>query len=168
MNSIKECWDTNLFVSFLNDSPQEKGKVDIVETLIKRCQKPKSNIIIVVSTIVISEVQPRDQYNQEHWDIVQDLFFTARHFIKVQVVTPKIAQVASMLRAQYEKMHLADAIIMATASLEDCAILYTCDGSGKKPDPYDMLKFNGISVVQGKPPLNISIPKMPIDAQLPL
>ena len=63
MNLVKEYWDSCLWISYLNDLPEEKDKVDIIDTLIRKAQKPNSNILIVVSTIVLAEIQPRDNYN---------------------------------------------------------------------------------------------------------
>ena len=144
---FKEYWDTCLFISYLNDKPEEKDKVDIIEAFIRNAKKPTSNIL-----------------NQE----LRELFYVVRHFIKVQTVTPKIADEVSKLRTSYSSLELADAIHMVTASLEDCNILYTFNGDATRRRPNDILSFNGKSVVEGKPPLNIKIPQMPLDSQLPL
>jgi len=166
---IKEYWDTCLFISYLTDKPEEKDKVDIIEALIKNAQKTTSNILIVVSTIVLCELQPRDTYNQLHYQELRELFYVARHFVKVQVLTPKIADEVSKLRTTYgNSLQLCDAIHMVTASLEDCNVLYTFDGDAGRRRPNDILSFDGKSIIDGKPPLKIKIPEMPIDSQLPL
>ena len=166
---IKEYWDTCIFISYLNDKPEEKNKVDIIEAFIRHAEKPTSNILIVVSTIVLCELQPRDTYNQLHYQELRELFYTARHFIKVQGLTPKIADEVSKLRTIHgNSLDLADAVHMVTASLEDCNVLYTFNGDAARRRPKDILSFNGVSVIEGKPPLNIKIPQMPLDSQLPL
>lgn len=166
---IKEYWDTCLFISYLNDKPEEKDKVDIIEAFIRNAEKPSSNILIVVSTIVLCELQPRDAYSQLHYQELRELFYMARHFIKVQAVTPKIADEVSKLRTEHGKaLALTDAVHMVTASLEDCSVLYTFNGGAARRRPKDILSFDGVSIIEGKPPLNIRIPQMPLGSQLPL
>jgi len=165
---IKEYWDTNLFISYLNDKPEEKDKVDIIETFIRKAEKASSNILIVVSTIVLCELQPRDTYNQLHYQELRELFYTARHFIKVQALTPRIADEVSKLRTEHKGLALTDAIHMVTASLEDCSVLYTFNGDSNRRRPTDMLSFDGVSIIEGKPPLNVKIPEMPLGSQLRL
>ena len=166
---IKEYWDTNLFICYLNDKAEEKSKVDIIETFIRNAEKPTSNILIVVSTIVLCELQPRDTYNQLHYEEIHELFYTVRHFIKVQALTPKIADEVSKLRTEHgNALALTDAIHMVTASLEDCSILYTFNGDSIRRRPKDMLSFDGVSIIEGKPPLNIKVPQMPLDSQMRL
>ena len=111
--------------------------------------------------------QPRDNYNQLHWYVVRQLFYTARHFIKVQVLTPKIADMASHLRVEHEQMQLPDAINIATAALEGCSVLYTFDGTGNRRRPHDLLSYNGIVLASGYPPLSIKVPEIPSNSQLP-
>ena len=164
---IKEYWDTCLFISYLNDKPEEKSKVDIIEALIRNAEKATTNILIVVSTIVLCELQPRDSYNQLHYHELRELFYTARHFIKVQTLTPKIADEVSKLRTTHSNvLRLPDAIHMVTASLEDCSILYTFDGDANRRRPKDILSFDGVPIIEGKPPLKVKIPQMPLDSQL--
>ena len=168
MNLVKEYWDSCLWISYLNDLPEEKGKVDIIDILIRKAQKPNSNILIVVSTIVLAEIQPRDNYNQIHYQEIREMFYKARHFIKVQAVTSPIADIASQFRTNNPNVNLFDAIQMSTAALEGCHVLYTLDGSGQRQRPYDILKFNGVVMAPGLPPLNIQVPVMPPDSQLSL
>ncbi len=78
MNLVKEYWDSCLWISYLNDLPEEKDEVDIIDTLIRKAQKPNSNILIIVSTIVLAEIQPRDNYNQIHYQEIRELFYKAR------------------------------------------------------------------------------------------
>lgn len=168
MSLTKEYWDACLFIAYLNDKSEEKDKVDIIETLLRNAQRSDSNILIVVSTIVLAEVQPRDDYNPLHYQQIREMFYTARRFIKVQAVTPRIADVASNLRTKNVGIGLADAIHIATAGLEQCYVLYTFNGTSERKRRNDLLSFNGITVAPGLPPLHIKEPTVPPDSQLPL
>ena len=167
--TIKEYWDSCLFISYLEDKYEDRDKVNVIETLLRRAGKPNSNLLIVVSTIVLAEIQYRDQYNQDHYQEIRQLFYTARHFIKVQVLTPRIADETSKLRNQYgSPLALTDAIHLVTATLEGCNIVYTFDGDAFRKRPCDLLSFNGKQIISGYPALNVSVPILPPNSQLPL
>ena len=102
-----------------------------------------------------------------HYQELRELFYTARHFIKVQALTPKIADDVSKLRTEHgNNLQLCDAVHMVTAASEDCSVLYTFDGDANRRRPKDILTFDGVSIIEGKPPLKVKIPQMPLNSQM--
>lgn len=160
----KEYWDTCLFIAFLKNSDDEQEDVNIIDALIRKAKKGDSTII--VSTFVIAEIRRRSIYDEGHWRIVKDIFFTNRPYVRLVSLNPRLADLASTIGAQHDMISPADAVHVATALSERVDVFYTLDGKrehGKRRNK-DLLSFNGLI---GNPPLRIEPPRMPLHTQLP-
>jgi predicted nucleic acid-binding protein len=162
----KEYWDTCLFITYLQDKPDEKEFVDIVDALLRGASQ-KNERLIVISTMVLAEIRPSDIYNEFYWAVIRDLFYTNRPYIKVQALTPRLADLASTIGADFNNLSPMDAVHIATALSEKVDVFYTLDGlhqHGKRRTS-DILDYDEKI---GKPPLKIKVPIMPLNAQLML
>lgn len=159
----KEYWDSCLFISYLNNLKDEKDIANIVDILIQKAQK--SEILIVLSTLVLAEVRPRESYNEYHWDTVKDLFYTNRSYIRIIAVTPRISELSTRIAVDYPKLTVPDSIHVATAWSEKVSVMLTLDGDkdNVRRRSGDLLNYDGKI---GNPPLNIKSPTIPIDSQL--
>ena len=54
-----EYWDTCLFIAYLKNSHDEQPAVEAIDALIRSAQPPVSARLIVVSTMVLAELQYR-------------------------------------------------------------------------------------------------------------
>jgi predicted nucleic acid-binding protein len=162
----KEYWDTCLFITYLQNRPDEKDDVDVVDALIRGASQ-KNERLIIVSTLVLAEVRPKDIYEPFHWAVIRDLFYTNRPYIKVQVLTPRLADLASGIGGNLSNLSPADAVHIATAISEKVDVFYTFDGKHEhgKRRTTDILDYDGKI---GSPPLKIKVPEMPLNAQLSL
>lgn len=162
----KEYWDTCLFITYLQNKKEEKDIVDIVDALLRGASQ-KNERLIVISTLVIAEIRPTNIYEPFHWAVVRDLFFTNRPYIKVQVLTPRLAELASSIGGEHNNLSPADSVHIATALSENVDVFYTLDGfheRGKRRSS-DILDHDGKI---GKPALKIKVPVMPLNTQLQL
>lgn len=121
----KEYWDTCLFIAYLKDSTEERAAVEIVDALLRSAQAGERQII--VSTMVLAEVQRRETYSEAHWRIVRDIFYTNRAYIRVVVLNPRLADLASSI-GQEQNLTPPDAVHIATALSEKVDVLLTLDG----------------------------------------
>ena len=115
--------------------------------------------------MVLAEIRPKDVYDSFHRDVVRDLFYTNRPYIKVQALTPRLANLASTIGGEHNNLSPADTVHIATALSEKVDIFYTLDGSHEhgKRRKTDILDYDGKI---GKPPLKIKVPVMPLNSQL--
>jgi predicted nucleic acid-binding protein len=160
----KEYWDTCLFIAYLQNRDDEGGIVDIVDALLRGASQ-KNERLIVISTMVLAEIRPNNIYNEFHWAVIRDLFYTNRPYIKVQALTPRLADLASSIGGKHNSLSPADTVHIATALSEKVDVFYTLDGlheHGKRRTS-DILDYDGKI---GSPPLNIKVPIMPLNAQL--
>lgn len=164
--SSKEYWDTCLFIAYLQNKEDEQDIVDVIDVLLRGARE-KSERLIVISTMVLVEIRPRDIYNDFHWSVVRDLFYTNRPYIKVQALTPRLADLASSIGGDHNQLTPPDAVHIATAISEQVDVFYTLDGRHEHGARRrrDLLDYDGKI---GKPPLKIKVPIMPISTQLRL
>ncbi len=162
----KEYWDTCLFLAYLKNEPVEQDIVNIIDALLRGASQ-KNERLIVISTMVLAEIRPRDVYDDFHWSVVRDLFYTNSPYIKIQALTPRLADLASSIRGDHNALSPADATHVATALSEGVDVLYTLDGVHEHGvrRKKDLLDYDGKI---GKPPLSIQVPVMPIETQLQL
>jgi len=161
-----EYWDTCLFIAYLQNKEDEQDIVNIVDALLRGARE-KNERLIVVSTLLLAEIRPRDVYDEFHWDIFRDLFYTNRPYIKIQALTPRLADLASSIGGDFNTITPADAVHVATALSEPVDVMYTLDGSHEHGTRRrkDLLEYDGKI---GKPPLAIKMPIMPENSQLRL
>ena len=123
--------------------------------------------MIVVSALVAAEVRPRSNYAPGRYDVIRDLFFTNRPYLKMVGLSPRIADLATAIGGEHNAITVPDAIHIATAWAEQVGVFYTHDG---KPDRErrrsgQLLFYDGKI---GQPPLKIELPVMPENTQLGL
>jgi len=162
----KEYWDTCLFLAYLQNKENEQDIVNIIDALLRGASQ-KNERLIIISTMVLAEIRPRDIYNEFHLAIVRDLFYTNRPYIKIQALTPRLADLASTIGGDHNALTPPDAIHVATALSEQVDVFYTLDGlheHGPKRKG-DLLDYDGKI---GTPPLKIKAPIMPSSSQLRL
>ena len=164
----KEYWDSNLFLTFLQNKPEEIEDVEIVGALLRKAEQRES--LIIVSTVVIAEIRPRTEYDKARFEVVQDLFYSDRPYVQVSAVSPRIADFASVIGGRYNKITVPDAIHVATACIEDVDVLLTFDGPRDKERRRsgDLLHYDRVihKPIQGDPLLRIERPTMPLNSQL--
>ena len=159
----REYWDSCLFIAFLQDKPEERDLVNCIYTLLKRAEDPATGVMIVVSTLVLAEVRLKPAYQQEHWAIIQDLFYKNRPYIKVTGLRPRIADTAATIGEQHG-LFVQDAVHIATALQEKVDVLLTIDGKRETHTRRrDLLPHDGLI---GTPPLSIKPPSIPPNTQL--
>ncbi len=89
---------------------------------------------MVVSTQVLAEVRPRENYNSYHWQTIHDLFHTNRPFMKIVALSPPIAMVAADVGSEFDepgtcnRLTVPDAVHIATALVERVDTFLTFDG----------------------------------------
>ena len=104
----REYWDTCLFIAYLKDSADERLNVDIIDALLRSAQAGERQI--VVSTMVLAELRKRGNYNEAHWRIVRDIFYTNRLYIRVVVLNPRLADLASSIGEQHPNLTPPDTV----------------------------------------------------------
>jgi len=161
MTSDPQYWDTCLFIRYLMDDPQDEKERQQLENI-----KPlfvaatKGDILVVVSTLVLAELRPRDPFNQEHLDEIDDLFYRARSNIRVVALHPVIARRASQLGSQNKKLTSPDAVHLATALTEGVSVFYSFDGDADN-ERRRSGKLLAYSLQFGEPKLRIEAPPLP-------
>lgn len=162
----KEYWDSCLFIAYLQNKESEKDIVDVVDALLRGASQ-KNERLIVISTLVLLEVRPMNIYDNFHWTVVRDLFYTNRPYIKIQALTPRLADLGSTIGGEHVNFSPADTGHVATALSEGVDVFYTLDGKHEhgKRRTSDLLDYDGKI---GKPPLKIKVPTMPTTTQLRL
>ena len=160
-NGDLQYWDSCLFIRYLTDDPQtdkDRAQLENIKPLFEAAHK--GHILIVVSTLVLAEIRPREPFNQRHYDLIDDLFYRGRSNVRVVAVTPPIARKASELGVTHKAMTSPDAVHVATALLEQVSVMYTFDGDkdGERRRSGKLLGYNGIL---GDPRLPIVAPPEP-------
>ena len=163
---FKEYWDTCLFIAYLQNKKEEQDIVDIIDALLRSASQ-KNERLIIVSTLLLAEIRPRDIYDKFHWSVFRDLFYTNRPYIKIQALTPRLADLASSIGGDHNTITPADAVHVATALSDKVDVLFTLDGKHEHGirRRSDLLLYDGKI---GNPPLAIRVPTMPHAAQLRL
>ena len=161
---IREYWDTCLFLAYLQNKPEEKEHVDIISALLRRAESGET--LIVVSTLVLAEIRPHSAYDPRHDDVIRDLFYTNRPYLKMVALSPRIAQSAGVIGSNYQ-ITSPDAVHVATALSESVDVMLTRDGARDRETRRSggLLSYDGMI---GTPPLKIATPTRPPDSQLEL
>ena len=128
MNGMRACIDTNVFIAVKNREENYFYCEKIIDEI------DEGAIEGIISTLVIAEVLVGFYKNKEEFEASRFLTHVI-HTYKVIPVTTNIADFAARLRVAGLK--LPDAIILATAKLND-AILITKD-TEMKVDDLDVL-----------------------------
>ena len=162
----KEYWDTCLFITYLLNEVEEQDTVTVIDALLRGASQ-KNERLIIISTLVIAEIRPKDIYDPFYWTVVRDLFYTKRPYIKIQALTPRLAELASSIGGSHPNLSPADTVHIATAISEGVDVFYTLDGKHQhgKRRTTDILDYDG---KVGKPALKIKVPTMPLNVQLQL
>ena len=160
-----EYWDTCLFLAYLQNKPEERDLVEIVSALLRRAES--GDTLIVVSTLVLAEIRPRNTYEPFHTGVIWDLFYTNRSFLKVVALSPRIAQLAGTIGGKHNQLTSPDAVHVATACSERVDVMLTIDGAPDKERRRSgqLLFYDG---KLGNPPLKIEMPTRPLDSQMEL
>ncbi len=162
MNSgERQYWDSCIFIRYLIDDPKtdkERQQLENIKPLFAAAHR--GEILIVVSTLVLAEIRPREPFNKRHMEIIDDLFYRGRPNVRVVAVTPPIAKCASDLGGLHKTLTSPDAVHVATAILEKASVMYTFDGDGdnERRRSQKLLAFNGLL---GEPRLPIVAPPEP-------
>ena len=163
---IREYWDTCLFIAYLKNTSDEQPAVEAVDALIRSAQSPARARLIVVSTMVLAELQGRPFYDKARYQIIRDIFYTNRSYVRVVTLNPVLADSASIIGADNISLSPPDAVHIATALSERVDALLTLDGQhedGKRSG--GLLQYDGRI---GTPPLAIRPPTIPLDTQMKL
>jgi predicted nucleic acid-binding protein len=146
-------WDSCLFINFLTRQDQEKA--DTVAALIERARRETFRIL--VSTLVIAEVRPSDEYSQASREIVEEIFATNRPYIQFAAPTRSIATRARELGAENRQLTVPDCIHLATAMELEADVFFTWDGDRDNVlrRSRGLLRFDR---QLGNPPLPIQVP----------
>ncbi|MBI2165560.1 MAG: PIN domain-containing protein [Chloroflexi bacterium] len=158
-----EYWDTCLFIAYLKDSVDERPAVDTVDALLRSAQKRER--LIVVSTLVLAELRHRPIYDETRYRTIRDIFYTSRSYVRVVVLNPRLADLASTIGAEHNNLSPMDAVHVATALTEKVDALLTLDGKHEhgRRRTGDLLDFNEQI---GNPPLKIQVPQVPLNTQI--
>lgn len=159
-----EYWDTCLFIAYLKNSHDEQPAVEAIDALIRSAQPPVSARLIVVSTMVLAELQYRPFYDEVRYRIIRDIFYTNRSYVRVVTLTPRLADLASTIGAKHTALSPPDAVHIATALSEPVDVLLTLDGQHEhgKRRKADLLQYDGQI---GNPVLAIRPPAIPLGTQ---
>lgn len=127
---ISEYWDTCLFIAYLKNSPDghEQAAAEAVDALIRSAQQPTKERLIVVSTLVLAELRRHPNHDEFRYQIIRDIFYTNRPYVRVVALTPQIADQASTIGSENPRLPPADAIHVATALSTHGNALLTLDG----------------------------------------
>lgn len=139
----QQYWDSCIFLCALNDREDERDKVAAIAELLRKADD--GEIIVVVSTLVLAEVRPRETYNITQRRLIDDLFYRGRSNVRVISVTPAIAAKASDIGGLHNAITVPDAIHVATAALERVSVMYTLDGNrdNEKRRSGKLLEYDG-------------------------
>lgn len=159
-----EYWDTCLFLTYLQNKPEERELVEIVSALLRRAESGET--LIVVSALVLAEIRPLRAYEPGHAEVIWDLFHTNRPYLKMVGVSPRIAELASTIGSEHN-ITSPDAVHVATAWSERVDVMFTQDGARDKERRRSgqLLFYDGKI---GKPPLKIEMPTRPPNSQIEL
>ena len=159
-----EYWDSCLFLAYLQNKPGERELVDVISALLRRAES--GDTLIVVSTMVLAEIQPLRPYEPDHADVCWQLFHTNRPYLKMVGLSPRIAEWAGTIGGEH---HITppDAIHIATALSERVDVMLTRDGAreNERRRSGGLLSYDGKI---GRPPLKIAMPTRPPDSQIEL
>ena len=157
-----EYWDTCLFLTYLQNKSEEQELVGIISALLRRAES--GDTLIVVSTLVLAELRPLRAYESRHSEVIWDLFYTNRPYLRLVSLSPRLAQEAGAIGSGY-KLTSPDAVHVATALSERVNVMYTQDGAADKERRRSgqLLFYDGKI---GTPPLKIKMPMRPPDSQI--
>ena len=104
-NGDPQYWDSCLFIRYLGDDPKtdkDRDQLENIKPLFEAAHN--GDILVVVSTLVLAELRPREPINAAHYSVVDDLFYRGRSNVRVVAVTPPIARMASELGVTHKAM----------------------------------------------------------------
>lgn len=162
---VKEYWDTNLFLSYLQNKPEERERVEIIAALLRRAESGDTQIVF--SALGIAEIRPRSDYDPIYNDVINDLFHADRPYLKLVSVSPRIGNLAASIGGQNPQITSPDAVHVATALSERVDVMLTLDGFRDN----EIRRSGGLLAFDGKigsPPLRIESPTRPPDSQIEL
>ena len=158
----KEYWDSCLFLAYLQNKPEERDMVEVIETLLRRAET--GDAMIVVSTLLLAEIRPLYAYDPNHAEVLWDLFHTNRPYVKIVSLSPRIGEMAATIGSEYNAITSPDAVHIATAWSEKVNVMLTLDGSpDKERRRSGQLLYYDEKI--GTPPLKIVLPERPHDSQ---
>ena len=154
-------WDSCIFIAYLADIPKERAKVEAIDALVRRALN--GDDMIIVSTLVLAEVRSRGHYDEFRWNLIRDMFYTNRPYIRVVGLSPRIADLASTIGGDHNDLTVPDVIHIATALSEHVDVLLTLDGdrSKERRRSGDLLDYNR-HIME----LRIEPPRIPFDTQI--
>lgn len=158
-----EYWDTCIFIRYLEPPKNDKEEEQLTRIDPMMRSAAKGNTLIVVSTLVLAEIRPRESYNKRHRDIIDDLFYRGRQNVKVVAVHPAIAKMASDWGGLFQStLTSPDAVHAATAFVERATVMYTLDGDAdsERRRSGKLLTFDG-KLGNNERKLRISLPPAP-------
>ncbi len=161
---VSEYWDTCLFLTYLQNKPEEQELVEIISALLRRAESRET--LIVVSAFVLAEIRPLRAYEPGHADVIWDLFHTNRPYLKMVGLSPRIAELAGTIGSEHD-ITPPDAVHVATAWSERVDVMLTQDGARdrERRRSGQLLFYDGKI---GVPPLKIALPTRPPDSQMEL
>ena len=121
-----EYWDSCLFLAYLQNKPEERELVDVISALLRRAESGET--LIVVSTLVLAEIQPLRPYEPHHAEVFWNLFHTNRPYLKMVGLSPRIAELAGSIGGEHQ-ITPPDAVHVATALADRVDVLLTRDGA---------------------------------------
>jgi len=142
---------------FLMNKVEDAAKIGIIQALLQLAEGGK--LRIVVSNLVLAEVRSREEHDEEHRRICDELFNTNRPYMQFYGVSRNIALRARDIGSQFNRITVPDAIHIATAieASVDAFLTYDGDSDRKNRRSGRLLAFDGQI---GSPPLKIQVPVM--------
>jgi predicted nucleic acid-binding protein len=129
MNTPKYCWDTSVFLAWLNR--EQSAPLADIDALVRDIEAGRANLIVSVNTYT---EMLRAKHTQEQADAF-DGFLRRKAIIRVDVSFP-IAQKAEQIRSraltlfkkgQKRTIGTADSQIIATAIVHGCEVLHSLE-----------------------------------------
>ena len=123
-NPTKYCWDTSVFLAWLNE--ETSAPLRDIDVVVGEIDSGKATLIVSVTTYseILETKHTKEQLNK------LDLFLK-RSNVMIADVTVPIAQEASRIRSaahsQKRNIKTPDATIMATAILYEADVLHSLD-----------------------------------------
>lgn len=123
-------WDSCLFIEFLTKQVPQRAKP--LRHLFE--QASKGHLEIVVSNLVLTEVQPNSATDGDSLRAVSDLLEVNRPYVRFYAVSRQIALDARALALAHQTITCPDAIHIATAIRAGVDEFLTYDGEKRKKE----------------------------------
>lgn len=135
-------WDTNIFLAWLKDEPQEPAVIDGIVEVVQKIRR--NEIVLMTSVTTRTEILDATLTDEAKKKFSQ--LFDRRNVTMINV-DQRIADKSHFIRNFYYekgiKLSTPDCMHLATAIIYHATEFQTLDGSGQRKRPNDLIPLSG-------------------------